>query len=620
MSQSPSYQRDGASASPESPKEGDFSPRQLCDNLKSLEEHETCDDQKDPIVNIITDNRSSSPLNVQICAPLAANDLGKLCAGTLPQEQPIEKSHSREPGCSSESPLKEKPPVSPEFMEVVALDGRFITLVGTHAQTDWRWVEQSLSLSCQVQKEIEVPQLLQAEVESTDTVADSSEISQTRGKQAVRAAVHPPSAIQLPSTEEQEPDVHCVGPPRLLAYKPEQKQSSHVEKVPEVEYKQDVLLAQCEFCQQLFIYNELLENEAGFEGLFCCEKAKQLRDLLMGVREKLSRKMSYKKSDVNLHAPIMSEEERGAINDQAKERMRLLQLRRRTKRHLNIDLSHIMIKNRISYRLSKDVPYNYDEPPFPQMDIKSTTNLFTLQDETDGEPKIKEVIMKFYKDGQCFLTLCPDGTGNVFYPSGKTAITISSEGAADFTYIILEDKDVEPSIKGIFTNKGHATCYHPNGTMRLNLTPVGGLCFSETGALRRRWNWWYCDPHVHNLPFKPLTFALGPHIGVRIHTQERMYISFAHQQNSVRFNVGSKLKFIYPERYVKPGKGVLERDIQEKSSEIYSLLGQMQTCMSHPAASPSNIKPHYRFIAQRERLNRQMEKEKSPEKIKAHVN
>ena len=87
MSQSPTYQRDSASASPESPKEGDFSPRQIYDNLKSLEEQETCDNQRDPIVNIITDNYSSSLLNTQICAPLAANDLGKLCAGTLPQEQ-----------------------------------------------------------------------------------------------------------------------------------------------------------------------------------------------------------------------------------------------------------------------------------------------------------------------------------------------------------------------------------------------------------------------------------------------------------------------------------------------------------------------------------------------------
>lgn len=52
----------------------------------------------------------------------------------------------------------------------------------------------------------------------------------------------------------------------------------------------------------------------------------------------------------------------------------------------------------------------------------------------------------------------------------------------------------------------------------------------------------YFDPHVRNLPFKPLTFALGPNISVRIHSQEHMYITFAHRQNSVRFSVGSKLK------------------------------------------------------------------------------
>lgn len=92
MSQSPSYQRDTASASPESPTEGDFSPRQIYDNLKSLEEQETCDDRKDPIVNIVPDNCSSSSLNAQIRVLLATNDLGKLFAGVLPQEQLIKRS------------------------------------------------------------------------------------------------------------------------------------------------------------------------------------------------------------------------------------------------------------------------------------------------------------------------------------------------------------------------------------------------------------------------------------------------------------------------------------------------------------------------------------------------
>lgn len=92
MSQSPSYQTDTAAVSPESPKEGDFSSRQLSDNLKSLEEHETCEDQKDPIVNIIPDNYSSCLLNTQICVPLSTNDLGKLCAGMFSQEEVNKKA------------------------------------------------------------------------------------------------------------------------------------------------------------------------------------------------------------------------------------------------------------------------------------------------------------------------------------------------------------------------------------------------------------------------------------------------------------------------------------------------------------------------------------------------
>ncbi|XP_071331269.1 glutamate-rich protein 6-like isoform X2 [Trachinotus anak] len=590
MSQSLSYQRDKASASPESPKEGDFSPRQIYDNLKSLEEQGTCDDQKDPVVNIVPDNYSCSLLNAQICAPLATNDLGKLFAGMFPQEQPIKKSHRIEPRCLRTSSIEQELPVSPEFTEVCALDGRFITLVSSQTQTDWEWVEHSLFFSCQVQKEMEDPHFLQAEETKDEKIP------------------------------EKEYEIPHVGLPRLIAYKPEPKQSPCDQKVPEVESKPHVRLAQCDYCQQPcqpFIHSELLENKTNFERLFCCEQAKQMREFILEEGKKLAQKDSDRKIDVNPHAPITSEEEREAARERVRQRLRMTKPK---KDKLNKDNSHIEIKHKTSYRLSKEIPFISDEPHIPQIDCKNTAGMFTLQEETSGEPKLKEVIRKFYKSGKSFLTLCPDGTGTVFYPSGKAAIIVSSAEAADFTYIILEDKDAAASIKAIFTNKGHSTCYHPNGIMWLNLTPVGGLCFSETGDLRRHWNWSYFDPHVRNLPFKPLTFALGPHISVRIHSQEHMYVTFAHQKNTVRFSVGSKLKLICPENHDKPGQDILQRYIQMKSSEIYSLLGQMQTCVSHHSANLHNIKPHYRFIAQTQQLSREMKKEKSTEKIKAHVN
>ncbi|KAE8299264.1 Glutamate-rich protein 6 Protein FAM194A [Larimichthys crocea] len=549
MSESPPYERDAASASPESPKEKDFSSQLLlCDNPNSLEEHEAHEeDQKDPIV-IMQDNCSGSPSNAHVSGP-----------------------------------------VSPEFMEVRGLDGRFITLVSSQTQTDWEWVEQSLSFSCQVQKEIEDLQLSQAAVESVDT--DSSQV-QSHGTTALLF-----SDIELGEESEDESmpekgdDIARVGPPRLIAYKPEPRKT-RVGKVPEVESKQDVHLVQCDYCQQLcqpFVHSERSENETDFERLFCCEQAKQMTTAHPG-----------------------RERQNGA------ERVRLRRLKKRKPKpkqaeqvNANIDIGRIEIKHK-TFRLPKEVPN--DEPDMHQINIKTTTGMFTLQEETDGEPKeclkLKGIMKKFYKSGKCFCTSYPDGAGNVFYPSGNAAIIISSAEAADFTYIILEDKDVAPNIKGIFTNKGHSTCYHPNGMIWLNLTPAGGLCLSETGALRRRWNWLYFDPHVRNLPFKPLTFALGPNISVRIHSQEHMYITFAHRQNSVRFSVGSKLKLMYPERHDKPGQDVLERYIQTKSSEIYSLLGQMQTCMSL----------HYSFITQTQQLSRQMEKEKSPKEIKTDVN
>ena len=127
---------------------------------------------------------------------------------------------------------------------------------------------------------------------------------------------------QEPEDENTEHEVPCVGLPRLIAYRPEPKQAPRVEKVPstglsavslycpqclemtvmaffifptviaasrgynirggevivslffaalqvpEVESKQDALLAQCDYCQQLcqpFIHSELLENETDSE-------------------------------------------------------------------------------------------------------------------------------------------------------------------------------------------------------------------------------------------------------------------------------------------------------------------------------------------------------------------
>uniref|UniRef100_A0A3Q2R162 Uncharacterized LOC105933608 n=1 Tax=Fundulus heteroclitus TaxID=8078 RepID=A0A3Q2R162_FUNHE len=590
MSLTPSYEGESASASPESPGEGDFSSRQFYDNSESLEEHETCD-ERGPIVNKVPDNYSSAPLKAPICASLMTNDLENERAGISSEEQ-IEKRHSREPEDSSTSLAKKKLPASSHLMEVCTLDGRFITLVSTQTQTDRERVEQSLSFSCQVQREVGDLQMLPDEM-IMDTVP-----------------------VYLKETgddeTEEEYDVPCPGLPRLIAYRREPKQTLRISKLLEVEPEKNAPLAPCEFCQKLcqpFTLSESQENEIHFDRAFYCQEAKQIRELIQMEKEKLELKYYSRRIFVDTYRST-SREECETPKEPHEGRVKQLQQRRKPRIWEKSGLTTIQTEMRFQL-------------PIPGKNAEiagGTLPTSPTLDETYDKPKIKDVTQKFYKTGTCFRIMYSDGTGTVFYPSGKPAIVISSAEAAHFTYIILEDKDTDPSIKGIFATKGYSTCYHSNGLMWLNLTSGGGLCFSETGNLRRRWNWLYCDPHVHNLPFKPLTFALGPHISVRIHSQECVYVTFVHKENHVRFSVGSEPELICPESHDKSDQSILERFIQTKKTEIYSLLDQMQTCMSRPTANVQKIKPHYRFIAQKERLSKQVEKKKSPKKIKAHAN
>lgn len=57
-----------------------------------------------------------------------------------------------------------------------------------------------------------------------------------------------------------------------------------------------------------------------FVQLFCCEQAKQMRELILEEREQLAQRESDRKIDVTPHVPIRSEEERETAKKQARER------------------------------------------------------------------------------------------------------------------------------------------------------------------------------------------------------------------------------------------------------------------------------------------------------------
>ncbi|KAK2839856.1 hypothetical protein Q5P01_013596 [Channa striata] len=119
------------------------------------------------------------------------------------------------------------------------------------------------------------------------------------------------------------------------------------------------------------------------------------------------------------------------------------------------------------------------------------------------------------------------------------------------------------------------------------------LCFSETGDLRRRWNWLYFDPRAHKLPFKPLTFALCPHISVRIRSQEHMYVTFTRQKNTVQFSVGSKLKGVpknmKSELEISPDNEVLNSLSKETPQTPTSCQGETEQSLTNLDKTVLNI-------------------------------
>lgn len=49
----------------------------------------------------------------------------------------------------------------------------------------------------------------------------------------------------------------------------------------------------------------------------------------------------------------------------------------------------IEIKHKFAFRLSKEIPDTSDEAHSPSLDIKNSTSMFTFQEETNSELKVR---------------------------------------------------------------------------------------------------------------------------------------------------------------------------------------------------------------------------------------
>ncbi|KAM4605270.1 glutamate-rich protein 6 [Polymixia lowei] len=143
---------------------------------------------------------------------------------------------------------------------------------------------------------------------------------------------------------------------------------------------------------------------------------------------------------------------------------------------------------------------------------------------------------KHYSNGMTFLTVFPDGSAQLFYPSGLLALVVVVTEAKGRVCIVYDSYAPEQPIRALFQSDGRATCYHSNGNIWLNLDKSGGQCLDETGARVQRWRW---SSLGLTFPLRPVFLSLNKILGVRVLGQEQVFVSFLSCGQQAKFSVGA---------------------------------------------------------------------------------
>ncbi|XP_041715808.1 uncharacterized protein LOC121548438 [Coregonus clupeaformis] len=456
---------------------------------------------------------------------------------------------------------------SPEYVEVYAFDGRVISRISTRTQTDWDWVDQRRheeSSQVNIQSEEVTPKPAEESgtpLECVDTTLDSTMLENIPKNKDLEMNM---------SLDNEVLDTLSKDPQTPTAYRVETKQSpTHFDMIrwaSSSDSSGEMLESEldsipCEYCLQPrkpTVTRDQLVNNTDPEELFCCELAWRMNMFLMEEEEAaFAAIQGSRKIDVGPYPPFKK-----AARDRAEQRLKewenqncLFSTKQRSK---------VNLRNTICYRLSNEVWTAEKEDLFAKMEIIDSPDTLTLYGEEQGHK---------------------------------------------------EDKDLVPNIQAVFTSRGQATCYHPNGLIWVNLTQLGGSCCSDTGALRRRWSWLDHEPHVHAPPFQPICLTLSPNISLRIQNQDCIYLTFTSRKSSVRFNVGAKLKLEHLKGLMLPGPDLDQRHLHMKSAEICNLLQRIQGYITYQQApSPQKVTPQYSLVSQMERLKTPLDKHRSVKK------
>ncbi|KAM4043163.1 glutamate-rich protein 6 isoform 2-T2 [Anomaloglossus baeobatrachus] len=406
-----------------------------------------------------------------------------------------------------------------------------------------------------------------------------------------------------------------VGPPTILAYKRESSENNRLLAMMKILREQSGKEL-CEFCGKPLkpFHLEYTIDKAISNETFCCRQFRNMCQYLLKEEKRLLQRDEIELISVAPHGPFGSDTERQKAKEKTAQRLR--------ERHMAKVFESIVTEpttfneygrpmKTISYQLSNappavdswTVPIDNEEATSGEESLDQEATLYDFTSDTIVPGRFVE---KHYRTGRKFLTVFPDETAQIFYPSGNLAIIIIPSKVKESICIVQEDREHSPDILAVFGSSGKATCYHPNRNVWIIMNPVGGQYSDCTGSRVRRWRWKSPEIVSPCVEFKPIFIALNHHVGIRIFGKDRIYVTFLAMGKQAKFNVGGR-KLTSQE-----AKG--DGDLQKKSAEdelmllamkirFLSLLNKCHECLNFRSKKQwDKVKPSSFLVAQAQRL------------------
>ncbi|KAM4894820.1 glutamate-rich protein 6 [Sylvia borin] len=198
-----------------------------------------------------------------------------------------------------------------------------------------------------------------------------------------------------------------------------------------------------------------------------------------------------------------------------------------------------------------------------------------------------KLVQKYYKNGKKFLTMLPDGTSQLFYPSGNVAIIMTGD-KDQHSLIVQEDELRTTKIRALFQSDGRSTCYYRNGDEWINMSTQGGQYLDQAGNRVRRWMWPNLSPEPH-VPLSPIFISLNRHVGVRILAQDKIFVSFLAMGQQAKFNMGTRVQ-VSAGSQLPPAAQLGEDELLLLAFRvrILQLFDRMRGCLNFPSGEQWN--------------------------------